>query len=186
MFTYQIDDELLLRLPEERFAEESTALIRENLAHLGEWLPWATEDYSTEQTLEFIRRNVKNFAENQGFSAQIVFRGRVAGNVGFNRMDWANRQTEIGYWLGASFQGRGLMTKACRAFVSYAFEELKLNRVEISCAAANARSRAIPERLGFTQEGVLRQAGIARGHFHDLIVYSMLAGEWNEGAVSSQ
>lgn len=178
MFSHTIDDELLLRLPEERFSEEATALIRENSRHLSEWLPWVTEGFSVEDAREFVRRNLRQFADNQGFSTQIVWRGRVAGQVGFNTIDWANRSTEIGYWLAAEFQGRGIMTRSCRALVAYAFDTLKLNRVAIHCATTNAKSRAIPERLGFRQEGIFRQAEWVHDHYNDLVVYSMLAAEW--------
>jgi ribosomal-protein-serine acetyltransferase len=66
----------------------------------------------------------------------------------------------------------------CRALLDHAFYELKLNRVEIRCAAENNCSRAVPERLGFRQDGVLRQAEWLHEHFVDLVIYSMLAGEW--------
>ena len=178
MFSYQVDDEILLRLPEERYSEEATALIRANLGHLSEWLSWATDDFSVEHAREFVRRNLRQFADNQGFSAQIVFRGRVAGQVGYNMIDWVNRSFEIGYWLAAEFQGRGIMTRSCRALVDYAFRELRFNRVEIKCAVGNARSRAVPERLGFTEEGTLREAERLRDRYVDLVVYSMLAADW--------
>ncbi len=70
------------------------------------------------------------------------------------------------------------MTRACRALVDYAFAKLQLNRVEIRCATGNLRSQAIPERLGFTREGTLREGEWLYDHFVDLIVYSMLAREW--------
>jgi ribosomal-protein-serine acetyltransferase len=85
----------------------------------------------------------------------------------------------IGYWLGESFQGKGLMTGACRALLDYLFFELKLHRVEIRCAIGNARSCAVPKRLGFTKEGVLRQAQAFDDQFLDLEVYALLAEDWN-------
>jgi ribosomal-protein-serine acetyltransferase len=180
MFSYRVDEEIELRLPEERSAEEGTALVRQNLKHLSEWVKWAHENFSVEDALDFIRRNRRAFAENQGYAVHINYRGRHAGNVGYNNIDWANRSTEIGYWLAAPFQGKGIMTRSCRALVAYAFGELKLNRVDIRCAVGNAKSRAIPERLGFRQEGVLRQAELLQDRFVDLVVYAMLAEEWRE------
>jgi ribosomal-protein-serine acetyltransferase len=180
MFGHRIDDDIELRLGEERNAVEATALIRENLAYLKEWLPWVRDDYSVGDSAEFFRRNLQQFAANEGFSAQIVYRGRYAGNIGFNRIDWANRKTEVGYWLAAGFQGRGIVTRACRAFVGHAFDVLGLNRVEIYCGVGNVRSRRIPERLGFKREGVLRRAEWLHDHFIDLVLYSMLADEWKE------
>lgn len=178
MFSHRIDDDLKLCLPEERHAEEVAALIKQNLAYLREWMPWVKEDYGVADAHEYIKRNLQQFAERRSFGMHIVFRNRIAGGIGYNILDWSNQRTEIGYWLSASYQGRGLMTKACRALIDYAFTELKLNRVEIHCATENRKSRMIPERLGFTQEGVWRQAEWLHDHFVDLVVYGMLAREW--------
>jgi ribosomal-protein-serine acetyltransferase len=180
MFTHHIEDGLELRPVDERHAEELTELVRRDLAHLRKWMPWATERYSVEDAREFIRRNLRQAAEDQGFATLIFYGGRVAGSIGYNNIDWANRKTDIGYWLAADLQGRGIMTKACRVLVTYAFTELRLNRVEIYCAVENLRSRRIPERLGFTLEGTHRQAEWVHDHFKDLVSYSMLAREWRE------
>ena len=139
MFSYRIDDDLELCLPEERHAEEAHALVRQNLEHLKEWLSWTTGEPSLEDTCNYIRGNLQRFAEYQGFAMHIVFQRQIAGNVGYNTINWQDKKTEIGYWLGASFQGKGLMTKACRALVDHAFNELKLNRVEMKCAVDKGR-----------------------------------------------
>jgi ribosomal-protein-serine acetyltransferase len=180
MFSQRVDEDLELRLSDERFAEEATALILANRPHLRRWLPWVKDDYSLEDTLAFVRRSRQQFADREGLSAQLVYRGRYAGNIGLNSINWENRKTEIGYWVAADFQGRGLVTKACRAMVAYAFDVLLLNRVEIYCGVGNERSRRVPERLGFTLEGTLRQAEWLHDHFQDLVLYSMLAEEWKE------
>src|SRR5215212_2925426 len=78
MFSQRIDEQLELRPPDERFAEELTALVRRDLAHLRPWMPWATERYSVEDAREFIRRQIRQYAEDQGFATLIFFRGRVA------------------------------------------------------------------------------------------------------------
>jgi ribosomal-protein-serine acetyltransferase len=71
------------------------------------------------------------------------------------------------------------MTGACRVVVEYLFSELRLQRVEIRCASRNARSCAVPKRLGFSKEGVLRHAQAFDDHFLDIEVYAMLAEDWN-------
>jgi ribosomal-protein-serine acetyltransferase len=71
------------------------------------------------------------------------------------------------------------MTKSCRAVINYIFNELELNRVEIRAAVLNKKSRAIPERLGFTQEGIIRSAEWLYDHFVDHVVYGMLRDEWS-------
>jgi ribosomal-protein-serine acetyltransferase len=185
LFPRRLDADLKLRLPEERYSPEAAALIRRHCAELARWLPWVSEGFSVEDAREFARLNRRQYEAGEGFSLQIVYRGRVAGNAGYNSIDWQNRRTEIGYWLAPPFQGRGLMTKTCRFLVTHALAGLGLNRVEILCAVGNDRSRAVPERLGFRREGVLRQAEWVRDHFNDLVVYSMLAADWGgaeEGA----
>ncbi|MNV95651.1 putative ribosomal N-acetyltransferase YdaF [compost metagenome] len=71
------------------------------------------------------------------------------------------------------------MTSACRVFIDYAMLEMELNRVEIRCATENLSSRAIPERLGFVLEGIVREAEkLPSGYVHHA-VYGMLRREWN-------
>jgi ribosomal-protein-serine acetyltransferase len=80
--------------------------------------------------------------------------------------------------LGAAFEGKGLVTTACQVMIDHAFHELGLNRVVISCASDNQRSRAIAEKLGFTREGILRQSDWLKDGFVDQVVYGILANEW--------
>jgi ribosomal-protein-serine acetyltransferase len=115
---------------------------------------------------------------NEGFEPALLVDGRISGGVGFHRVDWVNRSTSIGYWLAADAQGRGLMTAAVTALLDYAFFEWELHRVIIEVIVGNERSRAIPERLGFRQEAILRDAKLVRGSHEDTWLYAMLAPEW--------
>src|SRR5919202_2528764 len=124
MFSHRIEESLELRPVDERYAEELTALVRRDLAHLRPWMPWATERYSVEDAREFIRRQIRQYAEDQGFATLIFVEGRVAGSIGYNQIDWSNRKTDIGYWLGKEFVGRGVMTKSFRALVEHPFREV--------------------------------------------------------------
>ncbi|MBA2871009.1 RimJ/RimL family protein N-acetyltransferase [Anoxybacillus calidus] len=87
------------------------------------------------------------------------------------------RQASVNY-ITEEAQGKGIVTKSVKAILDYVFRELGLNRVEIRCGVHNKKSRAIPERLGFVQEGIIRDGEWLYDHFHDLVVYSMLAKDW--------
>jgi ribosomal-protein-serine acetyltransferase len=165
-----------LRLLDEGDAPELHALIEANREQLARWLPWAAAQ-ELEDTRAFIARTRQQVAANDGFQAAIVCDGRLAGMVGYVSVDWSDRSTRIGYWLGGEFQGKGTMTDAVRVLTEHALVEWDLNRVEIRAATENRRSRAIPERLGFREEGILRQAERVGAHRFDLVVYTMLAAD---------
>jgi ribosomal-protein-serine acetyltransferase len=180
MFILKISDELELRLLEERHAEELFALVDQNRQHLRQWLPWLDTTISPSDTLTFIKNALDQFANDLGLVSGIWYRNRIVGVIGFNSIDWQNRLAHIGYWLDAESQGNGFVIRGCSALIDYAFNELELNRIEIHCAKGNKKSRAIPETLGFSQEGLVRQAEWLYDHFVDHVIYGMLASEWKK------
>lgn len=171
-----VTDDVSLRLLEETDGAELHALIEANRAHLATWLPWAAGQ-SLEDTVEFIRGTRAQASENKGFQTAIIGEGGIVGVVGYATVDWANRSARIGYWLAEAQQGRGTMTSAVRVLVDHALRTWRLNRVEILVATENRRSRAIPERLGFREEGTLRQYHLVGGRYLDCVSYSLLASD---------
>lgn len=179
MFYHRVDDEIQLKLLEVQDAESLFSLIDTSRDYLREWLPWVDANVSVEQSREFIQLTLQQFASNRGFQAGIIYEGQLVGVIGFHQVNLEHSQVSIGYWLGDGFQGLGIMTRACRAMVDIAFTEYRLNRVEIRAGVGNRKSRAIAERLGFTEEGVCRQGERHAGGFIDHAIYGVLAGEWN-------
>jgi ribosomal-protein-serine acetyltransferase len=177
VLSFRIDECRSLRLYEEADAEELYDVVVANRAHLARWMPWAAEQ-TLEDSREFIRTSRRQLAENQGFQLAITVEGQIVGGLGFHRLDWQSRSTSIGYWIAEAAQGHGTVTEAVRALVNHAFGTCKLNRVEIRAGVENLRSRAIPERLGFVEKGVLRRAELVGDRFIDHVVYAMLAQDW--------
>ncbi|MBT2285270.1 GNAT family N-acetyltransferase [Paenibacillus polymyxa] len=178
MFTYSLDEYTELRplaMEHTKPLFELTDRSRDQLRH---WLPWVDHVTEVEHTSNFITNALKQGAENGGFTAGVWVKGDLAGVIGFHEINWTNRSVSIGYWLGKGFEGQGLMTSACRVLVDYALVTLDLNRVEIRSATNNKRSRAIPERLGFVLEGVIRQAEKLPKGYVNHAVYGMLQHEW--------
>jgi ribosomal-protein-serine acetyltransferase len=180
MVTIPIEQGLSLRSLEHEDTKELFALTDSCRAYLRCWLPWLDATRSVQDTRSFIESALRQSAANLGFQCGIWSDGHLVGVIGYHHVDWPNRSTNIGYWLGEQYQGRGLMTKASRALVDYAFHTWRMNRVEIRCAVENIKSRAIPERLGFRNEGILREAEWLYDHFVDHVVYGMIAKEWAE------
>lgn len=178
MFVHTVDHETELRILERRHAEDLFRLTELNRMYLRQWLTWPDDILSLDDSRRFIRSGLRQFADNDGFQAGIWYQGFLVGCLGFHGVDWSNRNTEIGYWLDRASTGQGIMTRCVRSMVDYIFDVWHLHRVEIRCAAGNLRSRAIPERLGFTQDGVLRDEMWLHDRFVDHVVYSTLANEW--------
>ncbi len=150
-----------------------------NRRYLRQWLPWVDAIKGPQDTESFILSTMDLRAVNQGIHYGIWYKGHLAGTLGNHGINWANRRTTIGYWLGEEFQGKGLMTEAVAAYIDQlAFGKWQLNRVEIAAATENKKSRAIPERLGFTFEGIIRQNEWLYDHFVDHAVYGLLSSEW--------
>jgi ribosomal-protein-serine acetyltransferase len=166
-----------LRLLDDSDAPGLHALIEANRGHLARWFAWAAAQTS-EDTRGFIRGAKQQVARNDGFQAGILREGELVGVAGYHAVDWRRRSTSIGYWLGERFQGEGTMTESVRLLVDHALSVWSLNRVEIRAAAENRRSRQIPERLGFREEGTLREAERVGDRALDSVVYSTLARDW--------
>lgn len=178
MFTLTVHDDLYLKLLEPKDARAVYMLIQQSKNHLRKWLFWVDGTKKLEDSEAFIEESMKQQAANNGFQAGIWYKGEIAGIIGLHYINWINRTTSIGYWLGEPFQGKGIMTDACRALIDKLFNEYELNRIEIRAAVKNVKSQAVPERLGFTKEGCLRQCEWLHDHFADHFVYGLLREEY--------
>jgi ribosomal-protein-serine acetyltransferase len=174
MVILEPDPELVLRTIAESDAPSIFALIDANREHLAPWMPWAHTTRSPDDTLAFIRDVSARDAEGRGFALVIEAEDVPVGLIGLDPIDPANESASIGYWLAANAQGRGIMTRAVEAVLAHAFEDLDLNRVCLHAAVDNERSRAVAERVGFEQEGLLREAEKNQDVFLDIAAYAML------------
>ena len=148
-------------------------------SHLRQWLPWLDKNQNAADTESFIASVIEKRQSGGGAVWAIVESNAICGVLGFNWIDSANRSAGIGYWLAQSHQGRGIMTASVARLVRHGFEALNLNRISITAAVENHRSRAIPKRLGFHAEGTLRQAEWLYDHFVDHVIYAQLKLDWD-------
>ena len=180
MFQIAIDEKLYLRLLTVQDAEDLFQVTDANRAHLKEWLPFLDFTQKVEDSKSFIENSLAQFAANNGFQTGIYYENQLVGMIGLHKVDWTNRATSIGYWLAKDVNGKGIMTKATRAVLTYVFEYLKLERVDIRAATDNVKSRAIPERLGFVHEGTIRQAEWLYDHFVNHELYAMVRADYEK------
>jgi len=162
-----------------RHAPELFALVDRNRDHLRQWLPWVDSHTSIENTRSLIEAGEMQQVLDNGclwgvFNAQ----GVLAGLVDLQWIQWQHQAASLGYWLGAEFQGQGLMTAALRLVCRFVFEELELNRLELSIACENTRSLALVKRVGFVQEGMRREYERLNGRFLDHYPMALLARDY--------
>ena len=166
--------------------DELWEAIQQSRDELRPWLPFA--DQSQEQLRDWLARVVAKWITREIMGMGIVERatGHLVGNIGLMVRGWDIGSFEIGYWLRTSAAGHGYMSEAVRLVTDFAFDHLDANRVMIRCDAENARSAAVPTRLGFTLEGRMRRDFAApNGAIRDTLVFSMIRDDPRWPAVST-
>lgn len=176
--TIEVDSEILLRPIAETDEQAMWQAIDGDREYLGKYLPWIDTYPTAESHLsQFTQRRVERDVFDRSEGYLVEYRGELAGTVGFG---FPNRDNgvEVGYWLRQDLQGRGIITRSIEAVITMLIVEMGLHRVTIRAATTNLPSRGIPERLGFTHEGTMRDGALVNGEYLDLEIYSMLDHEW--------
>ncbi len=155
-------------------------LVDAERARLQRWFPWVEMTRSVDDQRAWIERVIAAEHDVEGNGIWLA-NGELAGSIGMT-VNVLDHNAEIGYWLASAHEGRGLVTRAGARFLDHAFGKLGLRRVTIRAAEPNERSRAVARRLGFTEEGLLRQSGRTGAGYEDMVVYGILAEEWKPEA----
>lgn len=172
--------DIQLHLLEQEHAPALFALVQRDRAYLRTWQNWPDSIDTLADMQRMIDRLLDKRRDRDGLDLVITVRGQPVGKIGLVYIQWQAKRTEFGYWLAEPMQGRGVMTQSCEALIAYVFRVLALDVVQIRCAVGNVRSRAIPERLGFTCEGVLKEKAWLRGAFIDEVLFSLSAAQWGQ------
>lgn len=169
---------VLLRAPQMTDYSEWAALREESRDFLTPWEPiWPSDDLSRGS----FRRRVKRYIEDQRADqayAFLIFRERDATLVGgltvANIRRGVAQAGSIGYWVGAPFKRQGYMTAAVRTLIPFAFETLRLHRLEAACIPNNNASIGLLEKTGFRREGYAREYLCINGVWADHLLYARL------------
>lgn len=168
-------DRLLIRMPLPGDGAVTCESINTSLPELKPWMPFAQKEQTIEETEINIRQGYINFL-NRTDLRLLVFKkdtGEFVASSGLHRINWEVPKFEIGYWIDTRYSGQGYMTEAVEGIADFAVRELKARRIEIRCDSRNVKSRAIPERLGFTLEGILKNdSNSVDGELRDTCVFA--------------
>jgi len=182
LFSFPLsDDEALVpRTPE--ITGPYNDLIVANRERLARWEPWAATPPVLEETRSYLEASMRNWLAGTELPVAVAVRDRgqwrLAGAISLHINPYS-RSAEIGYWIDGGHEGRGLASRAVAAVLDHAFGPLGIERVALHTDPANERSRNLARRLGFVEEGLLRQGlAFADGERRDETVYGLLASEW--------
>lgn len=109
---------------------------------------------------------------------QLKNTSELIGTCGLFKWDKQWKKCVIGYELNQHFCGQGLMQEALTSMISWGYASMQLNRIEAQVHPKNIASQRVLEKLGFQQEGRLREAGYWYESFQDLYQYSLLRADW--------
>ncbi len=107
--------------------------------------------------------------------------GVYLGNVGLHQIDWPSRAARLAIILGnKKYQGKGYGQLALKELLRMAFDEYNLHKVWVVCFKTNEKTSHIMKKVGFKEEGILRDEYFHKGKYHDMIRFSMIEDEWRK------
>ncbi|WP_226674842.1 GNAT family N-acetyltransferase [Mesobacillus jeotgali] len=173
-------ERLLLRAPN-RTGDGSIVnqAIRDSFNELKAWLPFAQKLPAVEETEINLRKAHINFLKRESFRFLIFDKttNDFIGTATLQGIDWSIPKCEIGYWINTKFSDSGYMTEAVKALTNFGLHQMEFKRIEIRCESTNLKSRAIPEKLGYELEGILRNDDLSAdgSRLTDTCFYSIIS-----------
>jgi RimJ/RimL family protein N-acetyltransferase len=175
MFRIDLGDGAELRPLEPWQAEEFLAHMDRARDSVDPWIPWASVNHDLAAATATLQRYADAQARDGGRLFGIWLDGTLVGGTMFVSFDTRFEQCEIGCWLEPAGTGRGLVTRAVRVLIDWAFTTRGMHRVEWRCRPDNTASAAVARRLGMRLEGTLREVFPWHGVRHDNQVWALLA-----------
>ena len=155
-------------------AEEFLAHMDRARESVDPWIPWAAGNADLDSARATLQRYADNQARDSAHLYGIWLDGTLVGGVMFVHFDAKSGIGEIGCWLEPSAEGRGLITRASRELIRWAFAERGMSRIEWRTTTVNKRSSNVARRLGMSLDGVLRESYLFGGRRHDAEIWSLL------------
>jgi ribosomal-protein-serine acetyltransferase len=173
------DGAILLRPYNKRDAQSLYKAIRASLKEVGEWLPFAHENYSLYESQDWVQKSPGEWKRGSAYNFAIcdMQTGEIIGGCGINEIGEVNRRANLGYWIRSDRTGKGVAVAATKLLARWGFDALGLRRIEILVAVENSRSLRVAEKAGAKREGVLRNRIDIRGKPRDAVMHSLIPGE---------
>jgi ribosomal-protein-serine acetyltransferase len=180
MVSILIDEDILLRSYQWDDVNGLFAAVTASKKHLRTWLDWADKTTKPEHTQQFIQQSLQQLQSQEGLALGIFYKREIIGGIGMHHWDHTLKKAQLGYWIAAEHEGKGIINRCLVRFVDFLFNKAGLNKIEIHFVAENKRSAHVAQRLGCKIEGVIRQSCLRNGKLEDLVIAGLLKSEWTK------
>ena len=175
---------LILRLPIMKDAKD----IADGIGNLdvSKWLLVVPYPYAEKDGKWFVNhckeKSKKKPREDYEFSIELKEIGRIVGGVGLTKVDRRQGTGTLGYWLSQDYWRQGYVSEALERMIDFAFNRLKLRRLEAEVFKGNEKSAGLLKKFGFKHEGTRRKAVVCKadGKIHDAEDYGLLKNEYKK------
>ena len=171
-----------LRTPEREDFDEWAILRAESRAFLAPFEPsWPNDAVTRAGFRHRLQRYAADWRSDQGYSFLLTRRADrvLLGGISVSNVRRGVAETaSLGYWVGERFARQGYMTDGLRLALAFAFDRLRLHRVEAACLPHNQASRRLLVKGGFREEGYAKEYLSIDGRWQDHLLFGLLASEW--------
>lgn len=145
----KVDKFIELKLPKKEDAIPVFLLIMKNRDWLGKYMEWESTTKTPQDIADFFERSEHKSYYDHSFPLIIWYKDEIVGIISYNKGNSIKKEVEIGYWISKEFSGIGIITRATKTLIKYAFSITDIKTIYICCEISNIKSYKIPQNLGF-------------------------------------
>jgi ribosomal-protein-alanine N-acetyltransferase len=178
-------DRVYLRPPDRADWTAWSAVRAASRQFLTPWEPsWPADALSRVSYRRRLARYASDWRDDEGYSF-FMFRAAddaLLGGIGLSNVRRGVAEAaSLGYWIGEPFARQGFMSEALGLILHFAFERLRIHRLEAACLPTNTPSRRLLGKLGFQEEGYARKYLCIDGRWQDHVLFALLHEDWKPG-----
>jgi len=181
---------VVLRTPEREDFDDWAILRAGSRGFLTPFEPtWPTDAVTRAGFRRRLQRYAVDWRSDQGYSFLLMRRSDRAllGGISLSNVRRGVAETaSLGYWIGERFARQGYMTDGLKLALAFAFDRMRLHRVEAACLPHNQASRRLLVKSGFREEGYAREYLSIDGRWQDHLLFGLLASEWAQRAETTR
>ncbi len=136
--------------------------------------------YSLDDAKKFVHKTSYKWKTGKAYQFGIEVDNEIVGGISLDKIDKDNQSATLGYWLGKKHWSQGIMTEASKMILEFAFNDLKLRRINSGVFKPNKASARVLEKAGFKYEGCRIKYVLKDGKTYDQLHHGLLKEDWKK------